>query len=165
MIKRQEASVEMHQTLPMNDHGRDTTNERQCMAWAQHLAWPSCMCTCKSKSKCKCIFESRLYEYGCKYNQLYLKISLNSVNSGDARSMPTLAGGGGHIISPLSSTKAPLTASSLWSMKKWSLCLVKGPMDSRNLDRLLLYRVLDWVGRRLGRSVYPMQVTPCTGTE
>jgi len=34
-------------------------------------------------------------------------------------------------------------------------------MDSKNLERLLLYRVLDWVGRRLGRSVYPTHVTPC----
>jgi hypothetical protein len=33
------------------------------------------------------------------------------------------------------------------------LPVVNGPMDSRNLEMLLLYSVLDCVGRRLGRSV------------
>lgn len=34
-------------------------------------------------------------------------------------------------------------------------------MLSRNLEMLLEYSVEDWVGRRDGRSVNPMQVTPC----
>lgn len=63
---------------------------------------------------------------------------------------------------PSSVTRAPRTASSVWSIRNSSLILVvKGPMESRNLEMLLEYRVEDWVGSRLGRSVYPMQVTPC----
>ena len=50
-------------------------------------------------------------------------------------------------------------------MKNCPLWPVKGPMDSRNLDRLLLYSVLACVGSLLGRSVYPMQVTPCVQSE
>ena len=71
--------------------------------------------------------------------------------------------GAGHIITPLSRMRALLTAESSWSMRKRVLSLVvKGPMDSRNLVMLLLYRVDDCVGRRLGMSVKPMQFTPCT---
>ncbi len=61
--------------------------------------------------------------------------------------------GAGHFIWPSSRISAPWTASSLGSMQKWPLCPVKGPMDSRNLEMLLLYRVLDWVASREGRSV------------
>lgn len=38
---------------------------------------------------------------------------------------------------------------------------MKGPIDSKNFVMLFEYRVLDCVGSLLGRSVKPMQVTPC----
>ena len=54
------------------------------------------------------------------------------------------------------------TAASSWSIRNWSLTLVvKGPADSSRRVTLLLYSVDDCVGSRDGRSVKPMQVTPC----
>ena len=51
----------------------------------------------------------------------------------------TAGGGGGHRSSPFSVIRAPRTASSLGSIWKWSLTfVVKGPIDSRNLEMLLL---------------------------
>jgi hypothetical protein len=48
------------------------------------------------------------------------------------------SGGAGQRRSPCSSTSAPLTASSLSSIRNWPLLPVeKGPMDSRNLEMLL----------------------------
>ena len=47
--------------------------------------------------------------------------------------------GAGHMSSPSCSTSAPRTASSAWSTWNAPCCLlVKGPIDSRNLVRLLL---------------------------
>mmetsp|Transcript_3228 Transcript_3228/g.9360 ORF Transcript_3228/g.9360 Transcript_3228/m.9360 type:complete len:276 (-) Transcript_3228:848-1675(-) len=70
-------------------------------------------------------------------------------------------GGGGHMSSPLCVTRAPRTASSLRSTLKTPFSLLrKGPIDSRNLVMLFDSRVDDCVGKRLGRSLYPMQVTP-----
>ena len=61
-------------------------------------------------------------------------------------------------------TKLPPTASSLWSIRKDVLSpVVKGPIDSRNLEMLLLNSVDACAASRLGRSVYPTHVTPCAG--
>ena len=59
------------------------------------------------------------------------------------------AGGGGHINSPSFNTIEPRTTSSSRSMANSPL----PPMERRNFVRLLAYRVLDCVGKRLGRSV------------
>lgn len=50
----------------------------------------------------------------------------------------TGSAGGGHMTWPSWVTSAPRTASSLWSTKKRPCSfVVKGPMDSRNLEMLL----------------------------
>mmetsp|Transcript_19190 Transcript_19190/g.61044 ORF Transcript_19190/g.61044 Transcript_19190/m.61044 type:complete len:294 (+) Transcript_19190:1971-2852(+) len=81
---------------------------------------------------------------------------------------PTLAidggGGGGHMSSPPSSTVLPRTTSSSMSMAKVPATGLPASslpvMDSSSLEMLFAYSVLLCVGSRLGRSVYPTQVTP-----
>ena len=67
----------------------------------------------------------------------------------------TTGGGGGHKSWPSCKTIAPLTTSSSRLMLKWSF----SPIDSKNLEILLAYKVELCVGKRLGKSVKPIWTT------
>lgn len=71
------------------------------------------------------------------------------VAAGEGAAGGGAARGAGGRTSPLCTTIDPLTTSSSRSMTKLSF----SAMEKKNLVTLLEYRVLDWVGSRLGRSV------------